>query len=255
MLSAVESLSRGRAQKNLSAVIIHPTTRTKRVAMVMTPFWSPDIAPYNIARLTALSKAAGFATCAYDLNIEAYHELGEELWSPYTDWKWDKEESYWSLVHPVIEPILLRHIDRIVEFAPDVIGFSLYYTNNHCANWVLGCLKQRLPNAVFLAGGSQAIQEKVKRPELYDHIVVGEGELVFLDILEKIGIIDLSRTGLLSSWIVPNLDIGYFRPGFFHGRDQIALVALHVVGIVQQLASRAPHRSTDHVSLIGMAKK
>jgi len=186
MLSVVESLNKGRAQKNLSAVVIHPTTRETRVAMVMTPFWSPDIAPYNIARLTALSKASGFATCAYDLNIEAYHELGEELWNPYTDWKWDKEEAYWSQVHPVVEPILLRHIDRIVEFAPDVIGFSLYYTNNHCANWVVEQLRQRLPSAVFLAGGSQAIQESVKRPELYDHIVVGEGELVFLDILEKI---------------------------------------------------------------------
>jgi hypothetical protein len=102
MLSAVEALSRGRAQKNLSSVIIHPTTRTKRVAMVMTPFWSVDIAPYNIARLTALAKQSGFATCAYDLNVEAYHELGEELWSPYTDWKWDKEEPYWREVHPVI---------------------------------------------------------------------------------------------------------------------------------------------------------
>jgi anaerobic magnesium-protoporphyrin IX monomethyl ester cyclase len=186
MLGAVESLSRGRAQKNLSAVVIHPTTRTKRVAMVMTPFWSVDIAPYNIARLTALAKQAGFATCAYDLNVEAYHELGEELWSPYTDWKWDKEEPYWSQVHPVIEPVLLRHIDRIVEFAPDVVGFSLYYTNNNCANWVVERLRERLPEAVFLAGGSQAIQEKVKRPELYDHIVVGEGEMIFLDILEKV---------------------------------------------------------------------
>ena len=185
-LSAVRELSRGRPQKNLSEVIIHPTTRNKRVAMVMTPFWSVDIAPYNIARLTALAKAAGFATCAYDLNVLCYHELGEDLWSPYTDWKWDKEEPYWREVHPQIEPILLREIDRIVSFAPDVIGFSLYYTNNLCANWVVQRLRERLPNALILAGGSQAIQEKVKQPELYDHIVVGEGELIFLDILERI---------------------------------------------------------------------
>jgi radical SAM superfamily enzyme len=185
-LGAVQALSRGRPQKNLSQVIIHPTTRKKRVAMVMTPFWSVDIAPYNIARLTALAKASGFATCAYDLNVLCYHELGGELWSPYTDWKWDKAEPYWQEVHPQIEPILLKHIDRIVEFEPDVIGFSLYYTNNHCANWMVQRLRERLPNAVFLAGGSQAIQEKVKDPDNYDHIVVGEGELIFLDILEKI---------------------------------------------------------------------
>lgn len=186
MLSAVEALSRGRPQKNLSSVVIHPTTRKTRVAMVMTPFWSVDIAPYNIARLTALAKASGFAACAYDLNVLCYSELGEELWSPYTDWKWDKEEPYWREVHPKIEPLLLKYIDQIVEFAPDVVGFSLYYTNNNCANWVVERLKERLPGAVFLAGGSQAIQEKVKRHEIYDHVVVGEGELIFLDILEKI---------------------------------------------------------------------
>ena len=186
LLSAVQALSRGRPQKNLSQVIIHPTTRKKRVAMVMTPFWSVDIAPYNIARLTALAKSAGFATRAFDLNVLCYHELGETLWSPYTDWKWDKDEPYWREVHPQIEPLLLKYIDEIVEFAPDVVGFSLYYTNNNCANWVVQQLRQRLPGVIILAGGSQAIQEKVKQPELYDHIVVGEGELIFLDLLEKI---------------------------------------------------------------------
>lgn len=186
MLGIVQSLSRGRPQKNLSSVIIHPTTRKKRVAMIMTPFWSVDIAPYNIARLTALAKASGFAACAYDLNVMCYADLGETLWSPYTDWKWEKEEPYWREVHPVIEPLLLKYIDQIVDFAPDIIGFSLYYTNNNCAAWVVERLRERLPNAVFLAGGSQAIQEKVKRAELWDHIVVGEGELIFLDLLEKI---------------------------------------------------------------------
>lgn len=186
MLGAVQALSRGRAQKNLSNVIIHPTTRQKRVAMVMAPFWNVDIAPYNIARLTALAKASGFASCAYDLNVLCYSELGADLWSPYTDWKWERDEPYWREVHPVVAPILEKHIKTIVDFKPDIIGFSLYYTNNNCANWVVERLRQELPNAVFLAGGSQAIQEKVKRPELYDHIVVGEGELIFLDLLEKI---------------------------------------------------------------------
>ena len=186
MLSSVQALSKGKPQKNLSAVIVHPTTRTKRVAMIMAPFWNVDIAPYNIARLTALAKASGFAACAYDLNVLCYSKLGDELWHHNADWKWEQEGPYWSEVHPRIEPTLLEHIDRIVEFAPDVIGFSLYYTNNNCANWLVERLRERLPNAVFLAGGSQAIQDKVKRPDLYDHIVSGEGELIFLDLLEKI---------------------------------------------------------------------
>jgi hypothetical protein len=185
MLERVAELSRGRPQKNTEQVIIHSVTRRKRVAMVMVPFWSVDIAPYNIARLTALSKASGFATCAYDLNVLCYHELGGELWSPYTDWKWE-QDVYWTDVHPLIESTLLEHIDRIVEFQPDVIGFSLYYTNNNCASWVIQRLRERLPGVIILGGGSQAIQEKVKFDHLFDHIVVGEGEQLFLEILENI---------------------------------------------------------------------
>ena len=185
MLERVAELSRGRPQKNTEQVIIHNVTRRKRVAMVMVPFWSVDIAPYNIARLTALSKAAGFATCAYDLNVLCYHKLGGELWSPYTDWKWE-QDVYWTDVHPLIQPTLEEHIDRIVEFRPDVIGFSLYYTNNNCASWVIQRLRERLPGVTILGGGSQAIQEKVKFDHLFDHIVVGEGEQLFLEILENI---------------------------------------------------------------------
>jgi hypothetical protein len=185
MLERVAELSRGRPQKNTEQVIIHSVTRRKRVAMVMTPFWSVDIAPYNIARLTALAKAAGFAACAYDLNVQCYHALGGELWSPYTDWKWE-QDVYWTEVHPQIEATLNQHIDRIVEFAPDIIGFSLYYTNNNCASWVIEQLRQRLPGVKILGGGSQAIQEKVRYDHLFDHIVVGEGEQLFLEILENI---------------------------------------------------------------------
>ena len=191
MLEVIRGLTDGRTkpQKNLSQVIIHPTNRRTRVAMVMTPFWSIDIAPYNIARLTALAKASGFAACAYDLNVLTWDALPnkhthESLWHHYNDWKW--EQHYLTLVHPQIEAILLKHIDRIVAFAPDVIGFSLYYCNNDCAAWCVERLKERLPNAKFLAGGSQAIQEKVKFQHLFDHIVQGEGEQLFLKILESI---------------------------------------------------------------------
>jgi len=185
MLARVAELSRGKPQKDLNQVIINPVTRKKRVAMIMTPFWNPDIAPYNTARLTALAKTAGFASCAYDLNIICYNEMGDALWGPYTDWKWE-QDVYWTEVQPLIEPILSREIDRIVEFQPDIAGFSIYYTNNNCASWVIERLKERLPGIKILGGGSQAIQGRVRHDHLFDHIVSGEGEILFLDLLENI---------------------------------------------------------------------
>jgi hypothetical protein len=76
-----------------------------------------------------------------------------------------------------------------------------------------------------------------------------------MDELEYIGIVDLTCTRLFSAWIIADLDVGNFGPCFFHGGNQVALVALHVVGIVQQLASGASHRSTDHVGLVGMTQE
>jgi radical SAM superfamily enzyme len=81
--------------------------------------------------------------------------------------------------------VLLEYIDKIVEFNPDVLGFSVYYSNNHCTNWIIQQLKQRLPGVRILAGGPQATQEKIHSPELIDHIVVGEGEIIFMDLLDK----------------------------------------------------------------------
>lgn len=184
MLAKVAELSRSNPQKNLSSVIINKVTRTKKVAMIMAPFWSPHIAPYNIARLTALAKSAGFESCAYDLNVLCYHKA-KDLWSPYLDWKWD-QDVYWTEVHPLIEDILLEEIDRIVAFKPDIAGFSLYYTNNNCASWIIRTLKERLPNIKILGGGSQAVQGQVRYEELFDHIVSGEGEIIFLELLENI---------------------------------------------------------------------
>jgi anaerobic magnesium-protoporphyrin IX monomethyl ester cyclase len=185
MLERVAALSKGKPQKNLEQVIINPITRKKKVVMIMTPFWSPDIAPYNIARLTALAKASGFESRAFDLNIVCYHHLGEELWSPYTDWKWE-QDVYWTEIQPVIGPYLDQEIDKIVEFGPDIAGFSLYYTNNNCASYVIQQLKNRIPGIKILGGGSQAIQEKVRHDHLFDHIVSGEGEQLFLQLLENI---------------------------------------------------------------------
>jgi anaerobic magnesium-protoporphyrin IX monomethyl ester cyclase len=185
MLEALQELSRKAPQKNTTAIVLNQpeVTRRTRVAMVIAPEWGAYIAPYNVARLTALAKGSGFATKAFDINIAAYQASDKTLWDGYLDWKWSMH--YHEQVHPVIEPCLREWVDKIVAFAPDVIGFTLYYTNNDCTNWIIREIKQRLPNVKIIGGGPQAIQEKVKEPELYDHLVVGEGEQIFLDILEK----------------------------------------------------------------------
>ena len=185
MLAVLGSVQRKSPQKNVTQVVLnqHEVTRRSRVALVIAPEWGAYIAPYNVARMTALAKGSGFETRAFDINIAAYQATDKTLWDGYLDWKWSTH--YHEQVHALIEPCLREWIDKIVAFAPDIIGFSLYYTNNDCTNWIIREIRQRLPQVKIIGGGPQAIQEKVREPELYDHIVVGEGEFIFLDILEK----------------------------------------------------------------------
>jgi len=63
-----------RTRKNLTTVALPPAvSRNTRVAFVLAPEWGPYIAPYNLARLAALTKASGYATRCFDINIAAYH--------------------------------------------------------------------------------------------------------------------------------------------------------------------------------------
>ena len=174
-----------RTRKNLTTVNLQPNiSRLTRVALILAPEWGAQIPPYNLARLSALSKASGYATQCFDLNIAAYHYGDKDQWNGYNDWRWSNE-TYFTDLHPALEPVLLEYIDKIVAFNPDVLGFSVYYSNNQCTNWIIRKLRERLPSARVIVGGPQATQQKLLAPELIDHIVVGEGEIIFMDLLDK----------------------------------------------------------------------
>jgi hypothetical protein len=176
-----------RKQKNLTVVEIHQTevTRRNRVALVVAPEWATNSPPYGMARMSALSKHMGFATKCWDINAMCRPQGPTEYWSAYTDWKW-QDPHYSEVLHPLIEPLLLKYIDEIVEWAPTVIGFSVWYTNDICTRWVINQLRERIPGVTIVVGGANATQLKVGDTNMADHVVVGEGELWWVRILENI---------------------------------------------------------------------
>ena len=54
------------AQKNLSVVKIENVTRHTHIALILMPKWAVFFAPYNIARLAAVTRAAGYRTSVFD---------------------------------------------------------------------------------------------------------------------------------------------------------------------------------------------
>ena len=186
MLKALELQGRPKAQKNLKTVVVnHQVTRKTKVALALLPEWGPHIPPYNLARITALSRSSGFETRVYDINIDCYSRIDKAYWGGYKEWKWTGDD-YYTEIHPLIEPVLKEYLEKIVEFAPEVMGFSIYSSSNKATTWMIAQVKQQLPNVKILVGGPQALQGRIEDDSLIDHVVMGEGESIFLDLLEKI---------------------------------------------------------------------
>jgi len=176
-----------RKQKNLTEVVQHTdATRQNRVALVVAPEWTQLAPPYGIARMSALSKHGGWPTRVWDINILTKHEAGvPELWTAYEDWKWI-EPNYSQNVHPIIEPTLRKYMAQVIEWAPTVIGFSTWYTNDTCTMWMAQEFKRLIPGVIIIIGGANATQLKMTHSTSIDYVVSGEGELWFVRILENL---------------------------------------------------------------------
>jgi len=183
-----EQLKKNRkpTQSNLTPVPVHLATRKKRVALALVPMWGPQVAPYGIARLAGLSRSLGFETRCWDINIACYQH-DKNLWHWHNDWKWSNKEYFKNDIRPNIEPVLVKFLDELVEFNPDVIGFTTYYTNGESLELITQLIKERLPDIKIIIGGPEArsVRRGEKEFNNIDYVSVGEGEMVFAEFLEN----------------------------------------------------------------------
>lgn len=191
-LRAIEKFA-GKPQRGLDQLdITYDINRKTRVCMVMCPEWDPSFPPYNIARLTGVIKSAGYACKSFDLNIETHLKYHEEKWplwfdpwaGPY-DWKWI-DDSYWNELHQYVQPVLDKAVDDIIEFNPNIVGFTLYYCNIEPVHYMMDQLRERAPYIKILVGGPNTHYSYFKVNDRYDFVVNGEGEKPLLEILESI---------------------------------------------------------------------
>lgn len=178
------------AQKNLSTVKIENVTRRTHIALILMPKWAVFFAPYNIARLAAVTRAAGYRTSVFDWNVDTWHKLKKVLpEDPYEghgsrDYLW-LDDMYETRLQSHVEPILEEYLTKIIELKPDVVGFSLYYTNVFPTLWLAKKIRQHLPDTKIIAGGSHIQWNPDPFPE-FDHVVKGEGEELLLQMLDDI---------------------------------------------------------------------
>ena len=195
MMEAIAPYAKQTVQKNLTPVYVDYKTRNTKLVLVLCPEWSPYMPPFSLARLSGVAKSSGYETHIIDLNVKAYqayrndwqpnNKLPFRLWDPSSSWHW-LGETYMNDIHPVLEPILSKAVDDIIEMNPQVVGFSIYYISEEPSKWMCREIKRRAPHIKIAVGGPNVHKSWFQIEPYYDYVVIGEGEANLLVLLEEI---------------------------------------------------------------------
>ncbi len=80
-------------------------------------------------------------------------------------------------------------------------------------------------------------------------------ETLRADVPEQVLVVHLARARFLAARVVADLEVRDLAPGVVDVRHDVALVALHVVHVVEDLAGRTIYRAADGVRLVGGAQE
>lgn len=191
-LAAIAPYARPTQQKNVTNVEIDYAVRKTRLMLVLLPQWAAEFPPFNLCRLSAVAKQAGYESRIIDANIKAFRyyqqnfesKLDYKLWDPTTIWRWC-DNNYQEL-HQHLEPFLKTVLEDIVEYNPTIVGFTIYQMNEEPTKWMIQELKNRLPNIKIAVGGPNVQKGYFVKQPYYDYVVSGEGEQAILDILDEV---------------------------------------------------------------------
>lgn len=175
---------------NVKSVELFTATRKTTFSLYVLGSWAIYMPPYNIARLSALTREAGYSTVVRDFNVESHYALKEanpelaDAWNGANYWWWTDPE-YYTRIHPTYEPILQTYLKTILEDNTDIVGFSMYYTNELATKWMISEIRKVRPDVTIVIGGPQCHEKHFKKPHGVDYYFVGESEQNILDFLNN----------------------------------------------------------------------
>ena len=175
---------------NVKSVDVFAATRKTKFTICVLGSWAIYMPPYNIARLSSLTREAGYATTVYDFNVESHYALKQanpdlaDAWNG-ANYFWWQDPEYYKRIHPTYEPILKEYLEILVATDTDIYGFSTYYTNILPTKWMVTELRKRRPDATIVLGGPECHEEYFKLPNNVDYYFIGESEQNILDFLNN----------------------------------------------------------------------
>ena len=78
-LKAIAQYAKPVEQRNTTTVVIQQAERKTKLMLVLLPQWAAEFPPFNLCRLSAVSRQAGYASKVLDANIKSFRFYEKEI--------------------------------------------------------------------------------------------------------------------------------------------------------------------------------
>ena len=163
------------------------------IILIQAPGWGVNTPPLGTAMLTSFARNNGYKVLPIDLNIEFYLNRQPEFNNA-----WELEQSLWfwktanyvkTVMNDFKDQIELL-IDLILDANAPVVGFTIYESSLYVSLELARMLKAKKPDIKIIFGGPHVSRfiagSSVIKQKAVDAAAQGEGELVLINVIEKI---------------------------------------------------------------------
>lgn len=167
-----------------------------RILLLRLPAFGGKCPPLNLAYLAAYLRLRGHDVATFDFDAEAYLQADANLRKTF----WENPDSYSVMLDwqderksaPLVSgPLMDAWQQKVLDFAPDIIGFSVYFVTLFPSMELARRLRDRSSAKIVFGGpfcrrANGGARDIVSRG-IADAAVIGEGEVTFAELVDMFG--------------------------------------------------------------------
>lgn len=152
-----------------------------KIALVLCPLFGTSEPPISLAYLASVLRKSHHTIEVFDFNLEFVCVHSALLKRQEQEGvSWGEVKQYQLVVEPLLKPSLSKWARRILEMQPDIVCFSVYWSNMYPCRSLARVLKEENPRLKIVFGGPQCSRfmsglSDIQLP-FVDAVVYGEGE-------------------------------------------------------------------------------
>jgi len=170
-----------------------------KIALIQCPAFGIDRPPLALGYLAAVLRERNYDVKCFDFNIRLYSDMDEDkksLWDFGNVYRWF-DENYFLQIDPLHKKRSIDWLNEVMSFNPDAVGFSVQTSSLAYSAELAKLIKMVDPAKFVIFGGpitsthslgqnAYFLQlENELKTKAVDAVVVGEGELTLIDLLDR----------------------------------------------------------------------